>query len=463
MLITTPTAIEKRATADLLPYARNARTHSPEQVAQIAASMREFGFTNPVLIDAADGIIAGHGRVMAAQSLGLAEVPCIRLGHLTESQRRAYILADNKLALNAGWDEDLLAQELRELQSGGFDIGLVGFADEDLKDLLFVAPPHSTDPNAVPPIDSVAVSSIGDTWLMGGHRVICGDCTNTSVMARLMGGVMADACWTDPPYNVAYGDKAEMLNDYGNGKGHRITSRILNDDMPDADFRQFLGGFYRATHSVMKKGAAIYVAHSETERVNFTAEFIAAGFQLSGGVIWRKDCLVLGRSDYQWIHEPVLYGWKAGGGHRFFGGRKQTTLNDLGAGDSPFILRPDGKWQITIGEEVMVVDGAATVEWLEDSIMREAKPKRSDLHPTMKPVALIERMLKNSAKPGAIVIDPFGGSGSTLIACEQLGMGARLCELSPNYVDVIVRRWQQFTGQRAVLEATGAPFPETAA
>lgn len=432
----------------LVPYARNARTHSPQQVAQIAASIREFGFTNPVLIDAAGGIVAGHGRVMAAKSLGVGSVPCLRVDWLTEAQRRAYVLADNQLALQAGWDDELLAGELRALQAGGFDLSLTGFDSDDLADLLFVAPQTKTNPDAAPDVDAVAITRHGETWLMGEHRVMCGDSTSTAAMAQLMAGKLADVCWTDPPYNVAYESAA---------------GKIDNDDMSDVDFRAFLGGFYRAAHSVMKKGAAIYVAHADTERANFTGKFLASGFKLSGVIIWRKDALVLGRSDYQWIHEPIIYGWKEGGAHRFFGGRKQTTVTDLGSSESPFVKRLDGRWQITLGEQTMIVSGDASVEWVEDSIMREMKPKRNDVHPTMKPVVLIERMLKNSAKPGAIVLDPFGGSGSTLIAAEQLGMAARLMELSPNYCDVIVRRWQQFTGKRAVLESTGAAFPEAAA
>ena len=453
--------IETLAIDRLIPYARNSRTHSDAQVAQIAASIKEFGFTNPVLIDADGGIIAGHGRVMGARQLGLAEVPCIRLGHLTDAQRRAYVIADNRLALNAGWDDAMLALEMRDLMDEGYDVGLTGF---DLKEIdallagLDATPEGQTDPDAAPAVQADAVTRPGDVWVLGRHRIMCGDSTDGGSVALLMRGEQADACWTDPPYNVAYGDKAEMLNDYG-GKGHRNTSRILNDDMSDEDFCKFLGGFYRAACAVMKKGAAIYVAHSETERANFTREMLRAGFKLSGVVIWRKDTLVLGRSDYQWIHEPILYGWKDGGAHSFYGGRKQTTVSDIGSSGSPFVLRADGKWQVTIGEEVLIVDGKAKVEWIEDSIMRELKPKRNDVHPTMKPVALIERMLRNSAKPGRIVLDPFGGSGSTLIACEQIGMSARLMELSPNYADVIVRRWQQFTGKRATLEATGAEFP----
>jgi len=237
---------------------------------------------------------------------------------------------------------------------------------------------------------------------------------------------------------------------------HRNTTRILNDDMSDADFRNFLGGFYAAAFSVMKKGAAIYVAHAETERANFTAAMLDAGFKLSGVVIWRKDSLVLGRSDYQWIHEPILYGWKEGAAHRWFGGRKQTTVVDMT--DTPFVRLPDGRWQVTIGEQMMIVDGDAKVEWVEGSILRELKPKRNDVHPTMKPVALIEKMLRNSAKTGHVVLDPFGGSGSTMMACERLGMSARLMELSPQFADVIVKRWQEYTGRAAVHEQTGREF-----
>lgn len=440
--------IEQQPIDALVPYARNSRTHSDEQIAQVAASIREFGFTNPVLIDGDGGIIAGHGRVMAARKLGLAQVPCIRLAHLTEAQRRAYVIADNKLALNAGWDEEMLRTEIAALKDMEYNLGLTGFSDAELEEMLALndaTDEGSTDPDDVPALPVVPISKLGDVWLLGKHRVMCGDSTSTDAMQRLLDGKLADCSWTDPPYNVAYGDKAEFLNKGDNTRSQRNTSRILNDDMDDASFRQFLRGFYSAAWSVMKSGAAMYVAHAETERSNFTAAFLESGFKLSGCLIWKKDSLVLGRSDYQWMHEPVLYGWKEGAAHKFYGGRKQTTIVQMGE-DSPFIKLPDGRYQVTIGEQSMIVNGDATVDWVEHSIMRELKPKRNDVHPTMKPVALIERMLKNSAKPGNIVLDSFGGSGSTLMACERLGMSARLMELSENYADVIVRRWQDFTG-----------------
>ncbi len=254
-------------------------------------------------------------------------------------------------------------------------------------------------------------------------------------------------CWTDPPYNVAYETKA---------------GKIDNDDLEDSQFRQFLLRLFSAAFHVMKPGAAIYVAHADTEGLNFRAAFRDAGFKLSGCLIWRKDSLVLGRSDYQWQHEPILYGWKPGAAHRWFGGRKQTTVTEYSADNSVFTRRVDGRYEISLGDRVLLVDGTAQVEELIPSVILQAKPKRSEGHPTMKPVALIERMLRNNAKKSNTVLDVCGGSGSTLMACDSLGMRARLSELSPGYVDVIVKRWQDFTGKRATLETTGQTFDEVA-
>lgn len=341
--------IEMLAIAALVPYARNSRTHSKEQIAQIARSIQEFGFTNPVLIDGEGGIVAGHGRVMAAQSLGVGSVPCLRVDWLTEAQKKAYVIADNQLALNAGWDNDILSAEIKELQQDGFALDMLGFSNEDLDSLLGTGEePPGKDPEQCPPVSVEPVSVLGDLWLLGQHRLICGDCTTQTAMDALMNGEQADVCWTDPPYNVAYGDKAEFLNNGDNGRTQRNTSRILNDDMDDASFAKFLGDFYRTAYSAMKPGAAIYVAHAETERSNFTREMLNNGFKLSGVVIWRKNTLVLGRSDYQWIHEPILYGWKKGGPHRWFGGRKKTTVEQMGDG-TPFVKRADGKWELHLG------------------------------------------------------------------------------------------------------------------
>lgn len=430
---------------DLVPYERNARTHSPEQIEQIAASIREFGFTNPVLIDEQCRVIAGHGRVLAARSLGMATVPTLELAGLTDAQRRALILADNKLALNAGWDLDVLKAELQDLQTESFDLGLLGWSDEELAELFYVEPGDG-DPDDAPGLPEHPVSVDGDVWILGPHRVVCGDSCAVATYEALLGLERVDAIWTDPPYNVAYETKA---------------GKIANDDLSDSDFRQFLVDAFGFMFAVLKPGGACYVCHADTERVNFTAAFQSVGFKLSGVLIWKKDSLVLGRSDYQWMHEPILYGWRPGSKHKWVGGRKNTTVQQLG--DSiGFEQQPDGSWCFRNGDRVVVVEGAASAREVIPSVMDEPKPKRNGEHPTMKPVALIERMLRNSARPGDLVLDPFGGSGSTLIAADRLGMSARLIELSPAYADVIIKRWQTYAGRRAVHATTGVEFPEDA-
>lgn len=427
-----------RPVASLKPYEKNARTHSAEQVEQLTRSIREFGFTNPLLVDEQDRIIAGHGRLQAALALKMAEVPVIILAGLTDAQRRALILADNKIALNSGWDLKLLTEELADLKLDGYDLTLTGFSLEEI-DAMTPVVVDERDPDDAPDLPAEPKTKPGDVYVLGPHRLVCGDSTSMENIDRLMQGALADVCWTDPPYNVAYETKA---------------GKIANDDLDDGEFRDFLSGAYGCAFAVMKPGAAIYVAHADTEGLNFRATFRAAGFKLSGCLIWRKDSLVLGRSDYQWQHEPILYGWKPGSRHRWYGGRKLTTMIDLDQERMPFKRRDDGKYEIRLGDTVMVIDGAATIEELVPSVINEPKPKRSELHPTMKPVALIERMLRNSARPGDIVLDLFGGSGSTLMAAERLGMCARLSELDPGYCDVIVARWEAYTGRKAVLEVS---------
>ena len=425
-----------RPVASLKPYEKNARTHSAEQVEQLTRSITEFGFTNPLLIDEQDRIIAGHGRLQAALALRMTEVPVIILTGLSEAQRRALILADNKIALNSGWDLKLLSEELADLKLEGFDLTLTGFSLEEI-DAMTPVVVDEKDPDDAPDLPAEPKTKPGDVYVLGPHRLVCGDSTSMENIDRLMQGALADVCWTDPPYNVAYETKA---------------GKIANDDLDDGEFRDFLSGAYGCAFAAMKPGAAIYVAHADTEGLNFRATFRAAGFKLSGCLIWRKDSLVLGRSDYQWQHEPILYGWKPGSRHRWYGGRKLTTMIDLDQERMPFKRRDDGRYEIRFGDTVMVIDGTATVEELVPSVINEPKPKRSDGHPTMKPVALIERMLRNSARPGDIVLDLFGGSGSTLMAAERLGMCARLSELDPGYCDVIVARWEAYTGRKAVLE-----------
>jgi DNA modification methylase len=432
----------------LIPYDRNARTHSTEQVEQIAASIREFGFTNPILVDKDSGIIAGHGRLAAAKIIGLETVPVIVLPHLTDAQRRAYILADNKLALNAGWDEAMLAQELKALMGEDFDLSLIGFSDDELSDLLEDfddgLSAGSGDEEAVPETPINPTSRMGDLWILGNHRVICGDSTSSGSLEKLLGQELAECLWTDPPYNVAYEGTA---------------GKIKNDDMGDSEFRKFLYDAFVNAFSFMKPGGAAYVAHADTEGLNFRAAFIEAGFKLSSCVIWKKNSLVLGRSDYQWQHEPILYGWKEGAAHRWYGARNKTTIQEFDGG--VFEQIADQKWQINIGQQTLIVEGKdIAVTEAYPSVVLEEKPKRNGEHPTMKPVALIERFLNNSTKKNDVVLDLFGGSGTTMIACEKLGRSARLVELDEKFCDVIVKRWQEYTGKKAIHAETGKTFDE---
>ena len=397
--------LEAVSVEKLIPYARNSRTHSDEQVAQIAASIKEFGFTNPVLIDKEDGIIAGHGRVMAARKLGLKDVPCLRLGHLSETQKRAYVIADNKLALNSGWDFDMLKVELANLKEEDFDLSLTGFEAGEIDDLL--APPGTTgltDEDATPEVPKEAKTKPGDIYILGRHRLMCGDSTMLDDVEKLMDGQLADILITDPPYNVAYEGSTGMT--------------IQNDDMGDAQFRQFLADAFICANTVMKAGAVFYIWHADLEGYNFRGAAKDAGWTVRQCLIWNKDSLVMGRQDYHWKHEPCLYGWKDGAGHLWATDRKQTTILQFG------------------------------------------KPKKNDLHPTMKPVELIEYQMLNNTKGQDLVLDLFGGSGSTMIAAEKNGRFARIMELDPKYCDVIVKRWEDFTGQKAIHAETGQPFAE---
>lgn len=435
--------VERRPIETLIPYVNNARTHSDEQVAQIAASMKEWGWTNPVLVDETGMIIAGHGRVMAARKLGIGEVPVMVADGWTEAQKKAYVLADNQLALNAGWNAELLSTELKGLGELGFDLELIGFGDLDA--LLADKTDGLTDPDDVPDAPVNPVTVLGDVWLLGAHRLMCGDSTLVTDVETLMHDLRADGCWTDPPYNVNYESK--------------LAGKIKNDSMGDEPFARFLRDSFASAFAVMKPGAAIYVAHADTEGLNFRSAFKAAGFKISGCLIWAKDSLVLGRSDYQWQHEPILYGWKPGAAHRWYGGRKQTTIMQIGG--SAFAQNEDGTITVTIGAESIVISGENLKATTADpTIIRVEKPRRSSEHPTMKPVELVSKMMRNSTREGDIVLDLFGGSGSTLISCEMLGRQSRLMEMDPRFVDVIVKRWQDFTGKQATLEGDGRTFAE---
>jgi len=435
----------------LTPYARNARTHSDAQVAQIAASIVEFGFTNPILVGGDGTIIAGHGRLMAARRLELAEVPVVVLDHLSDAQRRALVIADNKIAENAGWDEDLLKAELAALKLEAFDLEVIGFSGDELAALLDdldgeeTPPPSLGDPDFVPePPKANPVTRRGDIWLLGPHRLMCGDSTSREDVETLCAGALVDACWTDPPYNVNYEGSA---------------GKIQNDNMEASEFRRFLCAAFSAGFGSMRAGAPIYVAHADTEGLNFRAAFRDAGFKLSGCLVWVKPSLVLGRSDYQWRHEPILYGWKPGAAHSWYGGRNKTTV--IEAARPPFRAMADGSVQVDVGGEVYVIRGESmTVESYEGSLIWHEKPAKNADHPTMKPVGIISEQLGNSTRAGDTVLDLFGGSGSTLIACHKDGRIARLMELDEKFCDVIVNRWQTYTSLEARRESDGLTFAE---
>ena len=388
----TTTDMQLVATEKLVPYVNNARTHNAQQIMKLRSSLREFGFINPVIIDRDFNIIAGHGRVTAAKEEGIKEVPCVFVDYLTEAQKKAYILADNRMALDAGWDEDLLRVEIEALQAEDFDLGLTGFDEKELA--AFFDTDDTEDDNfdvdaelAKPP-----VTKAGDVWILGKHRLVCGDSTKEEIYTTLMGNEKANLVVTDPPYNVNYEGTA---------------GKIKNDNLKDEEFYKFLLGAFCCMEKHMANDASIYVFHADTEGLNFRKAFSDAGFYLSGTCIWKKQSLVLGRSPYQWQHEPVLFGWKKKGKHQWYTGRKESTI-----------------WEFD-------------------------KPQKNGDHPTMKPVPLIAYPIKNSSMTNCIVLDPFGGSGSTLIACEQTGRICRTIELDEKYCDVIVKRYIEQVGSAA--------------
>ena len=388
----------------LVPYVRNARTHSKEQILQLRASLREFGFVNPVIVDKDLNIIAGHGRIMAAKEEGYKEVPCIFAEHLTEAQKRAYIIADNRLALNAGWDVEMLSVELADLEGSDFDISLLGFDEGELNKLLGdIEGIEDDDFDVDAELNKAAMTKLGDLWLLGKHRLVCGDSTKEDTFTLLMDGKQANLTVTDPPYNVNYEGTA---------------GKIKNDNMDNDTFYTFLLDSFTNIEKIMAKDASIYVFHADTEGLNFRKAFTAAGFYLSGTCIWKKQSLVLGRSPYQWQHEPVLFGWKKSGKHNWYSDRKQTTI-----------------WEFE-------------------------KPKKNADHPTMKPVALVAHPILNSSLANCIVLDPFGGSGSTLIACEQTDRICHMVELDEKFCDVIVKRYieQVGTGEGVFLLREGKKY-----
>lgn len=400
--------IEQIGIATLIPFAKNSRTHSDAQVAQIAASIREFGFTNPVLIDEANGIIAGHGRVLAARKLKLTEVPCIRLAHLNEAQKRAYVIADNKLALNAGWDEAMLKLELADLKALDFDLDLTGFSADEIDALLAEAGTEGlTDPDETPEPPAEPVTKIGDVWVCGPHRVMCGDSTSETAVTALMANAQADLLFTDPPYGM----------EYEGGRGKKQFGMIKNDDAQGDSLVQLVRDALTTAKNASKGGAAGYVCFPWRTYAQFEQALLGAGWEITTCIVWDKKSVGLGHQEYRPQHEFVFYSK----GGAWFGDRSQSDV-----------------WQI-------------------------GRDKTSGyVHPTQKPVALIEKALQNSSKKGDTIIDCFGGSGTTLIAAEKNGRVARIMELDPKYVDVIVKRWEDFTGKKAVLESTGEQFKAAA-
>lgn len=407
----TTTEMQLVSLEKLVPYVNNARTHSPEQITRLRSSLREFGFINPVIIDQDYGIIAGHGRVLAAKEENITEVPCVFVDYLTEAQKKAYILADNRMALDAGWDEELLRIEIESLQGADFDVSLTGFSEDEIADLFAddedkKAKDDDFDLSAA--LEKASFVERGDIWTVGRHRLMCGDATNAEDVAALMDGKKANLIVTDPPYNVAFKASDGLT--------------IQNDSMKNDEFYTFLYNSFQNMAEHLESGGSAYVFHADTEGLNFRKAFIDAGFHLAGVCIWVKNSLVLGRSDYQWQHEPVLFGWKKGGKHSWYSDRSQTTI------------------------------------WNYD------KPKRNKNHPTSKPLDLLGYPICNSSQENAVVMDTFGGSGSTLMACEQLNRICCMMELDEKYASVILRRYVEDTGdaENVYVMRNGEQIPYSA-
>jgi site-specific DNA-methyltransferase (adenine-specific) len=393
----------KKKVSELIPYINNSRTHSEEQVTQIVSSIKEFGFTNPILIDQDNSIIAGHGRLQAVKRLGLEEVPCIVISGLSKTQIKALIIADNQLALNAGWDLEKLSVEIEGLEDDKFDISILGFDDKFLNSLN-EEKKGLTEDDSVPDLNDVSKSKLGDIWILGDHKLMCGDSTNADDVSKLFKEQKADLYLTDPPYNVNYEGKTK----------DKLT--IKNDKQDNDSFQLFLTDAFTNAFNCMKLGASFYVWHSDSEGLYFRLALINSSFKLRQTLIWAKNSMVMGRQDYHWQHEPCLYGWKDGSSHSWYSDRKQTTLLNFN------------------------------------------RPTSSKLHPTMKPVDLISYLINNSSKQGDLIYDSFLGSGTTIISCEKLQRSCYGLEFDPKYCDVIIQRWQQFTGKEAIHEQSGKTY-----
>lgn len=423
--------VEKKIDA-LKPYEQNPRCND-NAVESVAASIREFGFKVPLVIDKDGIIVAGHTRHKAAKLLGLDKVPCIVADDLTPEQIKAFRLADNKVGELATWDTKLEFLELSELDKIGFDMSMFGFEPIQSTDRGEIVEDAAPEPDTTKP----AVTKRGDIWQLGRHRLICGDSTNADTVQKLTAGAAVDMILTDPPYNVDYGAKNDMLNRAD--KGNRNARAIENDKMSDSNFYAFLLDVYNNLFAAAKEGAAIYICHADTESVNFINAFREAGFYLSERLVWNKNFMVLGRCDYHWKHEPILYGWKPGAAHYFTDSRSETTVLE----DKPNLNKMSKPELRALIKELMEQGPPSTVIDMD-------KPIKNADHPTMKPVKLMAYLIRNSSRPGEIVLDVFGGSGSTLMAAEQTGRTCYTCELDERYCDVIIKRWEAFTGDKAV-------------
>ena len=379
--------IVRKQLAEITPYAKNAKKHSRQQINNVAESIKQYGFVQPIVIDRNGVIVIGHCRALAAQKLGMTEVPCICVDDLTPEQVNALRLVDNK-SNESDWDFDLLKDELPELDLSAFDFDW-GLPEDQTEDVIEDEAPEVDE-------DAEPIAKLGDIWQLGRHRLMCGDSTSIEDVEKLMGGQLADMLLTDPPYNVSYEGKTK----------DRLT--IQNDSMDNDSFRQFLRDAFSSADAVMKQGAVFYIWHADSEGYNFRGACFDIGWKVRQCLIWNKNSMVMGRQDYQWKHEPCLYGWKEGASHLWASDRKQTTVIDY------------------------------------------QRPAKADIHPTMKPVGLFDYQIKNNTKGGDIVLDLFNGSGTTIMACEQNGRVARCMELDPRYVDACVKRWENFTGKKAV-------------
>jgi DNA modification methylase len=435
----TKARIKHVETTSLKPFEKNSRTHSKKQIEAIARSIKRYGFNDPCQVRSDGTIIVGEGRWRAAQLLKMKQIPIIELGHLDDMESRGYLIAHNKTSDMAGWDNQMLMEETTELVDMGMDARHILFNENEIAQLL--APDRveegKIDDDKIPSVKKTPVTIPGDVWILGRHRVICGDSTRENTYVDLLQGDKTDMIWTDPPYNV----------DYEGGTEEKL--KIENDNMEDTAFEKFLFEAFHWMNENNKPGGVIYVAHAETTAAQFIRAFINAGFMHKQTLVWVKSAAALSRQDYNWRHEPILYGWSPGAGHYFC---KDFTLNTVIEDPELDVSKLSKRDLVDLLERI--------IEMKPEDVIHVDKPSKNKEHPTMKPVELVQEMIENSSRPGALVLDAFGGSGSTLIACEKAGRSARLIEYEPRFTDVIVDRWQQFTGFEATLAQTGQTFDE---